>query len=408
MQSREDAPARPLRPEDRPACPACGYRRGELVEGPLGYDCPVCGFGRADFEARTIGETTRRPPTGKGPSRGIGALVAGALAFPTGLGIFFGNPRIKRYLLPPLALAMVVFVVVIAWTRGLLSDFLDQNLGTGDEDVVLDSFDPGWWRSSLEWLLNDAWGLELLRGSSWILFLLLATVLAWYCFSLVYELFAGPFLDEVHGIIEERWFGADPRKALDRPTDLAASICARNCWILGVVGSLAFAFAFWQLTWPWLLLSFALFAAPFLAAMTPSGLPILREGKQFGVWLRWVVSFESRSLWIGLEMSLISLLFMVVFLPLYLVPLFGPFLYSGAVGMGTAIGMLDLPLERRGWSLSQRIALVSRHPLPIMAFGVVTGAAFTVPIIGPMLSVPAASLGAMWLICRLDTGPRGR
>ena len=371
--------------EPVPACPRCGYRRGSRT--PSGYACPVC----SDAEPSA--------PAAKPPAKHIGALLAGAMAFPTGLGMFLGGSRIKRYLLPPLLLTTVVFTVVILWTRGVVARFLDSGLPDDGEEVALDSLDLGWWRSTLEWILNDAWGLELLRGGSWILFAVLATVLAWYCFSLVYELFAGPFLDEVHGIVEERWFGVDPRKDVDRPVELPVEACARRSWILGTLGSALFAVGFWFLDWPWLLLSFLLFAAPFALAMT--------RGDDYARWLRWVMKVEGRALVIGLDMGLVSLVFSVGFLWLNLVPVVGQFAYACAVGLGTAIGMLDLPLERRGWSLPERIGLIGRHPLPIMAFGVVTGLAFAVPIVGPMLAVPSASLGAMWLVCRLDTGEPG-
>jgi len=375
---------RPALPSTLPACPSCGYRRGSIA--PAGYACPICST------------PTDRSPTRRRPTSGLGGLVAGLLAFPQGLALFFGEPGIKRYLLPPLALATVVFTVAILWTRHVLAAFLDRNLASGDEEVALESLDPGWWRSTLEWLLNDAWGLELLRGGSWLLFALLATVLAWYCFSLVYELFAGPFLDEVHGIIEERWFGVDPRKDLDRPVDLPAADCARRSWVLGAVGAAVFAGLFWFLDWPWVLLSLLGFAAPFALAMT--------RGDDFARWLRWVVSVEGRAALIGVEMGIVSLAFSVFFVWLLLVPLVGQLAYAGAVGLGTAIGMLDLPLERRGWSLGQRLGLLARYPLPVMGFGMVTGMAFAVPIVGPMLAVPSASLGAMWLVCRLDTGTR--
>ena len=382
-------------PDELPACPRCGYRRGRELPmqappsagdrrpGP-GYACPVCSDGDPDA------------PTAKPPARGVGALVAGALALPSGLGLFTRDPRLKRYLIPPLAITTVVFTVLILWARAALAGFLDRSLAREGEDVALTSLDPGWWRSSLEWFLNDAWGLELLRGSSWVLFVVLAWVLAWYCFSIVYELVAGPFLDEVHGLVEERWFGVDPRKDVDRPVDLPVETCARRSWLLGAIGAGLFAAGFLLLDWPWALLAFLLFAAPFLVAAV--------RGDDYGRWLRWVARVEGRSALTGLEMGLVSLVFVVGFVWLNLVPGIGQLAYSGAVGLGTAIGMLDLPLERRGWTLAERVAFLGRHPAPIMAFGLVTGMAFAVPIIGPVLAVPSASLGALWLLCRLDTG----
>jgi hypothetical protein len=40
------------------------------------------------------------------------------------------------------------------------------------------------------------------------------------------------------------------------------------------------------------------------------------------------------------------------------------------------------------------------------AFGLVGGFLVGIPILGPILAVPALSIGSLWLICRLDTGQR--
>lgn len=95
---------------------------------------------------------------------------------------------------------------------------------------------------------------------------------------------------------------------------------------------------------------------------------------------------------------------MIVALPLHLVPVVGSLTYSAIVGFATALGMLDLALERRDLKVAQRLEFAFHHLLPVAAFGVVTGAVFAVPIVGPMLAVPSASIGGLWLVCRLDKG----
>ena len=38
----------------------------------------------------------------------------------------------------------------------------------------------------------------------------------------------------------------------------------------------------------------------------------------------------------------------------------------------------------------------------LVSFGTVSGFLLAVPLIGPVLMVPAASIGGLWLVCRLD------
>ena len=43
------------------------------------------------------------------------------------------------------------------------------------------------------------------------------------------------------------------------------------------------------------------------------------------------------------------------------------------------------------------------HNLPaVTAFGVVASVLFLIPVLGPVLMVPAASAGGLWMVCRLD------
>ena len=40
--------------------------------------------------------------------------------------------------------------------------------------------------------------------------------------------------------------------------------------------------------------------------------------------------------------------------------------------------------------------------LAMTAFGVVSSLVFLVPVLGPIVMVPAASIGGLWLLVRLD------
>lgn len=370
-------------------CPRCGYAR------PTDARCAIC-------EAP---EAPAKRPLPAVPARGPSALVAGLLAFPRGVTLLFGSRGIKRLMLPPFLITTLLFGALIWLAQRGFTRALDQSLAAGSDDRIhLASLDSGWWRTTLEWLLNDAWGAELVRGSSWLLFIVLAILVSWFTFALVFELIAGPFLDEIHGLLETRWFGRDPRKARHRPTDLPAAICARTSWSLGLVGAVLFVIAFTQLNgWAALLAPLA-FAAPFLAAATPSGLPGLPHGREYSKWLRWVLADNSKALSAAVVVAAFTLLLMLVALPLHFVPVVGSLAYSGVVGFATALGMLDLALERRDLRVAQRLAFAGHHLVPVALFGVVTGAVFSVPVLGPMLAVPSASIGGLWLVCRLDKG----
>ena len=82
-------------------------------------------------------------------------------------------------------------------------------------------------------------------------------------------------------------------------------------------------------------------------------------------------------------------------------------LFACVVGFATAISLLEIPCERRGWSLRQRLGFVKRHILPFTAFGVSAGFLLAIPVLGALLMVPAASIGGLWLLCRLDKAGLG-
>jgi len=71
-------------------------------------------------------------------------------------------------------------------------------------------------------------------------------------------------------------------------------------------------------------------------------------------------------------------------------------------GFATAIGLLDIPFERRGIRVRQRLRFVFRNLPAMLAFGIVAGLLLAVPVAGPILMVPSASIGGLWLLCRLD------
>ena len=369
-------------------CALCGY---DAPQTP----CPHCA---GDPAERSLARPLRGPWTG---------ILDGLLALPKGLWFLLRTRGLKRWLFPPLFVTSLLLVALLWWTFSTLNGLMD---GVLPERIELprwgwiEGLSGGWgwlracWSfasSGVEWALNAGWQLlvsEPLRFVGWFL---LGSLVVWYCFSIAYEALAGPFLDEVHARLEGRWFGSDPRSRLERPNDIPTERCVRYS-----VASTAIAIALLAVVWSLSALP-AWSAALFLPlAFVPA---VLRD-RRYGVWLLWVARIEGRALWASLLASALTAALLVIALPLYFVPLVGYFLFAAVCGFATAVGLLDIPFERRGWPLGERLRFIARNVLPLLAFGVSAGLLLAVPILGPVLMVPAASIGGLWLLCRLDMG----
>jgi uncharacterized protein involved in cysteine biosynthesis len=368
-------------------CPLCGYHAP-------GASCPHCGG--------LPPEKSLRAPLG-GPFTG---LWDGLCALPRGLLYLARTRGVKRWLLPPLLLTAVVFVTVMWWAFTGLGALVDSVV-PGDLELEgswawLENLPDTWnWLKATwawlvqagEWVANAALALLASQPLKLLGWFLIGSLAAWYCFSIAYEALAGPFLDEIQARLEARWFGADPRSRLERPTDIPAERCVRLSTLsAGVALVLIVALAQVPLFGWW----GALLFAPL------SVLPAWLLDRRFGTWLAWVAKVEGRALWASLQASIVTAFLLVFSLPLYFIPGVGYFLFAGVCGFATAVGLLDIPFERRGWTLRQRMRFLGRNLPPLIAFGVVAGALLSVPIVGPILMVPSASVGGLWLICRLD------
>ena len=368
-------------------CALCGY------DAP-GSPCPHCG-GRPE------------EPSLARPLRGTwGGVWEGLVAVPRGLAFLARTRGVKRWMLPPLLVTTTILIVVLWYVFGLINSWIDQAL-PGDFELSgswawLEGLSERWdwlktaWLglvAAAEWTANAVWALftsEPLRLLAWFL---LGSLLMWYCFSIAYEALAGPFLDEIQARLEAGWFGADPRSRLERPTDLPAATCARlSVLSLGLV-LLLVPIARWALGLHWGL----------VLLLVPLGfLPAALVDRRYPIWLAWVARVEWRATWASLQASVVTGILLVLALPLYFVPGAGYFLFAAVCGFATAVGLLDIPLERRGWPLRMRLRFIGRNLPAMLAFGIVSGFLLAVPILGPVLMVPAASVGGLWLICRLD------
>ncbi len=352
--------------------------------------CPLCGYDAPGNGCEHCGRTAREPSLAAPPPGPLEELLAGLWALPKGLGLLLRTPRTKRLLVPPLLLTLAAFGALFVWFSERLQALLEaarlgdpEHLGLGE----------GWWAGLARWVVEHgllAWTASL---GAWALFVLAAGIVGYYTFSIVYEALAGPFLDELQARFEARWFGADPRAAIERPTDIPRARCVQRS-ALAALPALAFLALAWNLSGPpaWL----ALLGVP------GSFVAVGRLDREYGKWLAWVARVEGRALLISFEAAAVTGLLLLLFLPLQLVPGIGWALFVPAAGFATAITLLDIPASRRQWSLRQRLRFVRLHPLALTAFGAVAGLVFVVPLVGPLLMVPAASIGGQWLLCRLD------
>lgn len=352
-------------------CPLCGY------DAP-GPSCPHCALSASD-------PTLARPR--RGAFSGVGD---GVLALGHGLRILVGTRGIKRWLVPPLLLTLVVFVALFAWLWARLQALLEAaKLGDASQ------LDIGWsWlRAAVSWLIERGVVIWLAHAATWIVFLVGSSLVALWTFSIAYEALAGPFLDEVQGKLEARWFGRDPRDALHKPVELGGARIATRLGAAGALALLGFV-QWWRLTgwpaWTWLALAPLAFVVVGLL------------DRQFGRWLAWIVKLEAHTTWVGLKASALAGLLMLLFLWLKLIPFLGYFLFAGLAGFATSVSLLDIPFSRRQWSLRQRLQFLVQNLPATIAFGAIASLLFLVPFLGPLVGVPAASVGGLWLVCRRD------
>jgi uncharacterized protein involved in cysteine biosynthesis len=352
-------------------CNLCGYDAPATL-------CPHCGGASLDPSFAPIETKSQR-------------LWAGLSALPRGLGYLATTPKTKRWLIPPFLLTTAAFTALFWWAWNGFERLVNYTQGLAATQPALD---VAWWDRAIEAILRSSAFVIIAKLSGAFLFAVLGFFAAIYVFSLFYEAISGPFLDEVHGRIERRWFGLDPRNAIQRPTNLSVVHCGLVSLAAATVAS-GLCFWAWRaggaLRW-WLMLPAVI--VPFAAL----GL----AHREYGRWLVWVLRVETVTLWTSVRTSLLALLLLVICLPLKFIPFVGPILFGAAAGFATAISLMDIPFSRRRWSMSQRLSFFTGNLLPLVAFGSVAGLVFLIPLFGPILMVPAASIGGLWLVVRLD------
>lgn len=352
--------------------------------------CPLCGYDAPGVTCPHCGGTAADPSLAEPRSGTLSGVGDGVLALGHGLRILVGTRGIKRWLVPPLLLTLGLFAFLFAWLWGRLQALLEAaKLGDASQ------LDIGWsWlRAAVAWLIERGVVVWLAHTASWIVFLVGSSLVALWTFSIAYEALAGPFLDEVHGKLEARWFGRDPRDALHKPVELSGGRIASRL-ALGAAPLAVGLVQWWRLAgwpaWAWL-------------ALTPLGfLAVGLVDRDFGRWLLWIVRLEAHTTWVGLKASALAGALMLLFLWLKLIPFVGYFLFAGLAGFATSVSLLDIPFSRRQWSVRQRLSFLLQNLPATIAFGAIASLLFLVPFLGPLVGVPAASVGGLWLVCRRD------
>ena len=352
-------------------CATCGY------DSP-GESCPHC-------SARPGGSLIGSPESNLGKRIGIGLS-----AVPRGFGLLLTTGGVKRLLIPPVLLTSLSFAFLFFHLWNALLKLLEAADLNNPDSVELEE---GWLKDAAVWIIETGAAAIAANSASFLTFLFLFGLLSFYTFSVLYEALAGPFLDQIHGRFERRWFGEDPRDSIQRPDALSVRRCALITSSQVFVGLLCFLLWSEAPTWQRL-------------AVTP--LPLLLTAllhREYGKWLSWVVRTESGTLWVSLKAAALAGVALLLLSPLHLIPVIGSFLFGFLAGFPTALTLLDIPFSRRQWSTAQRISFIRKNFLPVIAFGAVSGLLFVIPLIGPLVMVPSASVGGLWLICRLDKTP---
>jgi uncharacterized protein involved in cysteine biosynthesis len=369
-ESQRPAVALPADPSQRRPCRLCGYH------APQAASCPHCGL-----------EPVERSLTLPAPGL-AGEAWAGATALLRGFGFLARDPRAMVWVAIPMALTVSIFLGATVWLVGLFESAAASVPG----EVHFDERVPAWLARLLAWPVEHGVAGVAADVAAVTLALATAALTFWFAFSIVFEAIAGPFLDELHGRFETAWFGADPRDGLERPSGVTPRSAARTSVAALALGSAGGALATLLGAGPLVALACALGPVIAVAAARPS----------WARWLAWVARTELQALRASMAALALTGTVLLASLPLLVVPVLGTYLYGAAAGFATSLGLLDIPFSRRGLDLAARRRFLARHALATTLYGASAGLLFGVPFLGPLLAVPAASVGGLWLFCRLD------
>ncbi len=119
--------------------------------------------------------------------------VTGAGYFFTGLSLIF-KPGIKRFVLIPFVINILVFVIMFAVLGSYFGGLVDQLMAYFQEQIS--------WFAWISWLL-------------WIIFFLLAAIVMFFSFSMVANIIGAPFNSYLAAAVEEHLTGKRPPDSPD-------------------------------------------------------------------------------------------------------------------------------------------------------------------------------------------------
>jgi uncharacterized protein involved in cysteine biosynthesis len=348
----------------------CGY------DAP-GDGCPHCGLSASDPSLVPV----------RGRTGGFGQ---GFSAVPRGIAILTTTRGTKRWLVPPVLLTCAFYLGALIWAWTWVDRLLDATRAKSIDELDLRQ---GWLRDALAWLIRQDFTLWIAKTGGFVLLIVVAALVALWTFSSIYALIASPFLDVVQGRVEARWFGRDPTAPPSHADDMSSAKRTKILCASGAASLLAIAAWWWDeapRAWWWLCAAPGSFA---LAAWL---------ARDFRIWLAHEIRSQLRALVPGIKASVLTSVVLLVFLWVKFIPVVGYFLFAGLAGFSSAIGLLDIPFSRRRFDFRQRLRFVVQHAPAVFAFGLASSLLFMLPILGPLIGVPAASIGGLWLLCRLD------
>lgn len=109
--------------------------------------------------------------------------------------------------------------------------------------------------------------------------------------------------------------------------------------------------------------------------------------------------FNLRRTWEDIKVTLLILLFGMLFGLFFMIPVLGWLSYPGIVGL-LAFSYLYYPMEKRGFTMTQCLGWISSHIPETLGLGIVLSLGFSVPVLNILLSPVAVVSGALVFVKR--------
>ncbi|MFQ5508663.1 MAG: EI24 domain-containing protein [Leptospirillia bacterium] len=139
-------------------------------------------------------------------------------------------------------------------------------------------------------------------------------------------------------------------------------------------------------------------AAPFHDRLSAASEKASRGAEATVSAMGWITSLRE-----GAKTALVLLIAELAMLPLHFVPLVGTALFVLGSGMALTLGLMDVPLARRGLSLKQKTRFVRMQLGGVFGLSLGVVAISFLPFLN-LLAVPVVIIAATLLVCDADPG----